>query len=285
MKVLLQWVVARGYRMALIAAVLSLLPLFSLLAQSLVVLAVLVHGFREGLLVAMVVTGVTVLPAVSTGVVSAGLVGIPVLVIGLVLGLAVVLQRSRSLSLTVQVATVAAAAAVGLSYLLGDPPAYWGSIIAESARLMPEQFGQLQPRVSEIATGAAGMVALLGTAVAVFIGRWWQSVLERPGAFGAEFRTLRLGIVMAALTSIVFVVAGITGMAPMTNITLVLVAAYLLQGLAVLHTVVASSATGSFWLVSVYALLILALPFAELAVAGIGFVDSWFNFRSRLRSR
>ncbi|NND60195.1 MAG: hypothetical protein HKN49_08000 [Gammaproteobacteria bacterium] len=286
MKAFLQWIVARRMRMALVAAALSLLPLVGLLAQSVVVVAVLFSGVVEGAIVALIASAILTAPVVISGGAALPMLGVMAATWLPVIALAHLLRESRSLSLVLQVSTMVVAAVVLLAFLLGDPISGWQTLLDEFADQLPVQFQELQrDAAAQIMTGMLGVVVLLGSLLALFIGRWWQSILQKPGAFGLEFRQARLGLVIAVIASLTFVAAGLTSVPVLTNLTLVFTAAYLLQGLAVVHTLAAVTATGMFWLVSSYALLIVAAPLAMLALASLGFVDSWFDLRRRLAAK
>ena len=41
----------------------------------------------------------------------------------------------------------------------------------------------------------------------LLLGRWWETLLRAPGAFGAEYRNLRLGIALGVTVTVVFVLA------------------------------------------------------------------------------
>ncbi len=285
-----EWLVARQFRLALVAAALVLVavmnPLLSplsLLGQAVVALAVLTRGPADGIAVAVLATLMLVLPQLFGGqpevmTVVAVAHWLPAL------ALAVLLERSRSLSLVAQAATVVIAATVALVFLLGGPVSFWQDLLSTQ---IEAQGAQVAPAVvdeaSRIATGLLGGVTLLTSLGAVFIARWWQASIREPGAFGREFRALRMGVVVGVVTGLVFVAAGLTRLTVLENLTLVLVTGFLLQGLAVTHVIAAVS--GSFWLVAVYVLLIVAMPAAVPAVAGLGFVDNWFDLKSRLLRR
>ena len=288
MKNFVEWLVARRYRMVLAAAAFALLPALGILGQAVVILAVLIHGLREGILVAAIATALMTLPALFAGTNATAMLLFALVNWVPAVALAAVLERSRSLSLTAQVATIAVAAVVALFFVFGAPVESWRIVLDEYIAAMAERIGEvpdgLVTELSRIMTGTIGAFALLSSMAAVFIGRWWQSILTRPGAFSSEFRDLRMGLIVGLVAGVVFVAAALTRVTLLENLTLVLVSGFLVHGLAVLHSI-AAAGTGSFWLVAVYVLLVVAIPFAELAVAGLGFIDNWFDLRSRVQRR
>ena len=41
----------------------------------------------------------------------------------------------------------------------------------------------------------------------MLLGRWWETLLRAPGAFGAEYQNLRLGTALGVTVTVVFVLA------------------------------------------------------------------------------
>ena len=299
MKSFVTWLTARQYRMVILTAAAMLPPMsmlgLAVIAQAVVVLAVLLRGVQAGLIVAVLASVLITIPALVSGSDAVAISGRPIiyLLVGLVnllpaIGLAAILRHSRSLSLTIQIATIVIAAIVVLLFAVGSPVEVWQGLFAkvigtmgDSAPELPEGFVS---ELSRIMTGMFGAITLLTSMLAVFIGRWWQAILSSPGAFGHEFKALRMGNVVGLIASVVFVLAALTKITLLENLTLVLVTAFLLHGLSVMHFV-AGGAAGNFWLVAVYALMIVAMPFAQLVLAGLGFLDNWFDLRSRVARR
>ena len=55
-----------------------------------------------------------------------------------------------------------------------------------------------------------------------------------------------------------------------------------LQGLAVVHGMLAKTGSGSVWLVVLYLLLIFFMPQAVMVLATVGLMDVWIDFRARV---
>ena len=91
-------------------------------------------------------------------------------------------------------------------------------------------------------------------AASVLLGRWWESML-RGGGFAAEFRELRMGRVLAVALAAVLGVYLLTHAVVLESVICVLVAGFVLQGLAVLHTAAAAQGTHVGWLVALYVAL------------------------------
>lgn len=140
---------------------------------------------------------------------------------------------------------------------------------------------ELIDRAAPMMTGMLAASATVGAVAGVLLARWWQSGLYHPGAFGREFRALRLGRVAAAILAILCAVALVLPSALLDGLTFVALAVYLFQGLAVAHGVVANRGMGAAWLAGLYILGVVALPQMVLALALLGVADAWADFRTR----
>ena len=169
-----------------------------------------------------------------------------------------------------------------------DLGAAWVEWLDAMSGLMPPDLGlQFDPAVVRQwawwLTGMLASVMAIGMVLTVFIGRWWQSLLYRPGGFGEEFRALRLPPRMGVLVAITLVFAalqwssGTPGLA--AELLMVAVSLYMFQGLAVLHAQVAAQRMLAFWLVLVYVAMFLLQQRAVLAIGFLGMMDSLLDFR------
>jgi hypothetical protein len=275
-------------------AVLSLLvPLAALLSSAAVALFTLRQGGREGGLVAL-------FAALASGLIVFAALGSPWPAIGFaaalwfpVWGLGLVLRQSRSLNLTVQLAAV-----FGLLVVLAvrlqtpDPAAYWSELLepvraglVEGGVVDAEASRALVQQIAPWMTGAFAATFYFQILLALFIGRWWQAVLYNPGGFGAEFRELRLHPAAGVLGVLAFVVLNVQDHAIWAaELLLLLTPLYLLQGVAVTHALAVAFRAKRVWLVGFYALLVLAMPHAELLVAGLGLADIWVNVRAKIHA-
>jgi len=277
------------------SAVLSLvLPLVAVISSAVVALVTLRQGAREGLLVAGIAgLGSGVLAWLALGTPWPGLGFLAVLWAPL-WALALVLRVTRNLALTAQ-----GAALIGLLILLSlhlaaeDPAAYWvgileplraslveGGVIAEAASQA------LIEGLSRWMTGAFAASLYVQFLLGLLLGRWWQAVLYNPGGFGAEFRGLRLSPVLgyAALALV-----GLRLWRPEATwgfeLLVLILPLLLLQGLAVVHGIRHSLGAGVGWLAALYALLVVAMPYAEVLVSGLGLADLWLDVRGRVAQR
>ncbi|WP_133510768.1 hypothetical protein [Candidatus Thiosymbion oneisti] len=277
------------------SAMLSLIvPLVGLISSAVIALVTLRKGAEEGLVVgafAGFAGGLLAFAALGSPWPAVGFVLIlwlPVWVLGLVL------RQARSLTLTVQVAALFGLLVVaGIRLLAADPAADWMELLEPVRRSLVESSvidaavsEQLVARAARWMTGAFAATFYLQLLLALFMGRWWQALLYNPGGFGAEFRALRVrsGVAYPALGLAVVVLLLDEAMWA-TELLLLLAPLFFLQGVAIVHSLVHTYSTHRGWLIGFYGLLLLATPYAEILVAGFGFLDSWVDLRTRVAAR
>ena len=300
MKAFAGWVM-KGRMQAVIAAtvfaVLALLitPL-ALISAAVIMLTVLRQGWREGALV-----------LVSALLAIAGLGGLlfqmPVatVLVGLMLWLPAavlggILGRTGSLRLAIEAAAIGAAVVVLLQYwLLGDPAAFWLDALNEFVvrRLGDDaqtvaNLGQLIELMSGWMAGGVAATWFMGTVVSLCLARYWAALIDRPGAFGEEFRRLRFGRWLLLLVPVLLVVGVLFGGAKpnlLAQLYLVGMVVFLIQGISVAHALVNEFSASSAWLVGFYLLLIFVAPQGATVVSVAGYADGWVDFRARVRAR
>jgi hypothetical protein len=278
----------------------GLFPPGWLLSGGVVGLVTLVQGPREGMLNAFAATSIVVLLsgllALQPALQAAGI--FVLLWLPIVWLLALVLYQSRSLALTLLITALLGGAIVMAVYVLVDAPAqWWYSQVIEQLLPMMEQAGMEIPDqaafeadmrdASRIMTGTLAAIISFGLAVSLLIARWWQSEVTRPGAFGDEYRNLRLGATAAVITALLVVPAWITsgGFAEMTsNLLIVALVLFMFQGLALGHAVVKQFGNNPAWLVVMYVVIVFSMPYGLLFAAVLGVLDNWFDFRARFRN-
>lgn len=268
-----------------IAAAIPLLFWFSAAALALVIL-------RRGLSEALPILAWGLLPAVVWSVVGDLT---PLLVILGSAGLAVVLRQSndwvRVLLLAVPLGVVFALA---LLAALSEPLQALAGSFREMLPEMLEQMGvqldeanralllaRLDELMIPVLGGVLGAMHMLMALVSLMIGRYWQAGLYNPGGFRQEFHQLRLPPLASIGLLVVVVMApqwsSLALLSPVASVPL------MLAGLALLHGVVGAKNLGKGWLIGMYALFVLFVRFAYPLIMFLAFVDSLFDFRSRLR--
>ncbi|MGD1982558.1 MAG: hypothetical protein PVF93_01485 [Chromatiaceae bacterium] len=301
MQAFAKWVM-KGRMQAVIAATVSamlalIITPLSVISAAVVALAVLRQGWREGLLV----VGSALLAIGGLGglvfqmPVGAALVGLmlwaPAAILGGIMG------RTGSLRIAIEAAAVGAGAIVVLQYLLlGDPGAFWAETLNALVAAQVEAAGAEQTaELGNLITAASGWMAggvaaawFLATLGALLLARYWASTLDRPGAFGEEFRELRFGRWLLILVPLLLVVGiVITGGEPslLGQLYLVGMMVFLIQGLSVAHALVHDFAASTAWLVGLYLMVVLIAPQGATMVAAAGYADGWLNFRAKARAR
>ena len=280
---------------AAVFAILSLLfPLTGMLSSATLALATLRQGPVEGLLVGL-------FAGLASGLFAFAALGSPVPALGFALALwlpvwvlAVLLRNSGSPALTVTTAgLMGLAILIGLKVGLTDPAAYWAELmepvrqgLIEGGILTDAESRALILEVARWMTGAFAATFYFQALLALFLGRWWQSLLYNPGGFGDEFRDLRLGKGLGVLGLALMAFILIKGENQWAADLLILITPlFLLQGLALIHWLVKAMQANRGWLIGLYALFLLALPHAQVLTAGLGLADIWVNVRAKVRPR
>lgn len=173
-----------------------------------------------------------------------------------------------------------------------DPAGWWRELLQRMAeQATAEQQAVLQPVLDDMAglmTGMVGAAVALGVTLSLLLARWWQAALYNPGGFRSEFHALRLGRAVAGATVLLLVLNWLqpTGLGLLTDLLPLALLLHLLQGIAVVHGLVARSGANVGWLVAMYVLLLLPMVTTQtaLTLAVAGMVDNWMDFRTRLGS-
>jgi len=300
------WIVSSAPRAYLGASALAivamlLMPFGLWLVGGLIVLLALRQGpVADGRMAAL--AGVILagwLYATGIGPVPAVLIAAAATVPALLLGR--LQARSGSLNLVFQLATVAAIGFVIVVHgVLADPPGVWRPLLERVAAeldrmgavmsttgLARDQEANFIQASAERMWGVVSWLLLLTSMVSVFLGIYWEGRVERIAKLGPMFRQLSAGRTLAVLglVALVGTVGFQSGLA--ADAALVLLGAFVLQGLAVLHAAHYAYGLSTAWLVAPYALVFggftTAIMLVALAVSG--FVDNWFSLRRRLPVR
>lgn len=274
------------------AAVLSLLlPLVGLLSAAAVALVTLRQGSTEGLVVGA-------FAGLASGLLAYLALGSPLPAIGFALALwlpvwllAVVLRTTRSLDLVVQLAAgFGVLILIGVRLATADPAAFWAELLEPVRQSLVEgevmeaaRSEELMRDIGRWMTGAFAATFYFQMVLSLFLGRWWQALLYNPGGFGTELRALRVnrGLGAAGLILLLVLAAGLEAQWA-AELLLILTPLFLLQGIAVAHALVDILKASRGWLVGLYVLLVLAMPHAEILVAGLGLADIWMDVRARV---
>lgn len=206
--------------------------------------------------------------------------------------LSMVLRQTISLSYV-----VALACGIGLlltlimHLVIADPVMWWQQVLDQLLATMGELGGSsaevaaASEQLARLMTAIVVVALVLNILFSLFVGRWWQALLYNPGGFRQEFHQLRLPQMLALITIAVMLVSMFAqqgaGMLA-GNLMIVLVFFYLLQGLAIIHAVVAERELSVGWLVGLYLLMLIALPQIAALLMLLGVGDAWLDVRKRL---
>ena len=296
MLALARFVMAGPNQAALVAAVSALLallfPPFAWISGAVVALVTLHLGEQRGIQLML-------FAALGTGLLSWLVLGTPLvaLVLMMVLWLPVwlvswVLKRTVSLSLALQLVA-------GMSMLLILVfQLFYPQLQLEQGQLFKDAMEQMmaeQPAsvdrealnqaIDTILSWLPGIMAsgLLFTVVfSILLGRGWQAALYNPGGLTKEFNDLRLGQGPALLATVLLLAAGISSSDLLIMLVLVVLSIYLVQGMALVHGLVAIKGINKSWLVGFYFLMFLLPQLVLMPLAVFGLTDAWIDFRKRI---
>ena len=281
----LRFVTRSRYHAVGLSALSALIPPFSFVGGAVIGLATLRYGVVEG---ATVLTGSAIVLAAAmwafAGTATPALVFM--VVTGLpALALCALLRSTSSQGFVLAAATVITGAAILVSYwVIPDPAAWWMDWFAA---FLSDQTEDVDPRTLEFVTAfVMGLpIAVMVTSMCVvFLARWGQAALDNPGGFGREFRALRVGrrfATGAGVVAVLVLFATPRGVGVGHNLLMLVMAACAIQGVALVHGLVASRGGARLWIIAMYAGLLLVTPAAVLALAVAGFSDVWLDYRAR----
>lgn len=288
------WLTERPWRaavaIAFCGALTQLIPPLTVLVCAIPVLSALRFDTRIGLGVAAIGTAAAwwITNALAPAVMTGTFVGIAVTFFG-PLGLALLLKRTGSLNLCFQVAVLSIAVLLAVVHAaLPDPVAFWKPLLMQMLDSMQTAGIKIEgDRDALVAGWAPAMWGALGglTLATVFgsllVGRWWDTLLRAPGAFGAEYRNLRLGIALGVTVTVVFVLAMMTSSPLISALAWVAFVALAFQGLAAAHRSRAGGRLNRGWLAAIYLLLVvpLSMMVTMFVLAIWGFADNWLRPR------
>ena len=131
-----------------------------------------------------------------------------------------------------------------------------------------------------IATGGFAFFVLFGMIVLLILARWWQTALFSPGQLQLEFTGIRISQASASLLIIASIVL-IWQPSWLVDIYPMLLFPFMVGGLSILHRLVMNRREMVLLMVMVYIALLLLTFFTVIALAIVGLIDSFYNFRKR----
>ncbi|MDX1900805.1 MAG: hypothetical protein SFW66_02215 [Gammaproteobacteria bacterium] len=208
---------------------------------------------------------------------------------------AVVLERTRSWSLIVELGAMLGIAALLIVHLVFPEIASWWATqltqvmdqmqSANSSAAIPDAQlvrADLIAKTSHYMSGFL-IASLLSSAwLQVLMGRWWQAIVFNPGGLRPELHAIRFGRFAGVALILPLLLLGVWhGFA--VDCLPVIVVAFTVAGLSLIHALVARLKRGWFILVLVYVSILLTFPLGAIIVALFALLDIAVNFRGMLR--
>lgn len=290
MRPIASWLVARPRNAVFGLAATLLLPFAQVISGTLMALLVLQQGASlsavQGLVAAVILALVSLALSVPVAQVLANavLIWLPVIL------LAALMRKTRSMTLATQVAALAALLATLAFYVvLGDPAAWWSDALVDVAAAFREMgleqhADALTAQRDVVAGQMTTLVVLAGwtlTVMVVLLGYGvWRTLPENGPVYG-RFCDLNLGRVLALTMAVGSVLAVLTGWAWLQNLAFVAFMMFWLQGLAIIHWLHVERAMPVIVVILAYAMLPLLNALLLMALAVVGYIDAWFEFRRR----
>lgn len=276
--------IMRGRRQATLVVGLSVaVPLLFWFGAVVLALVLLRRGWSEGM--SVVVWGA--LPALAWA-----LIGDPTPLLVLLGSAALALllrQRSEWSLVTMAAAPLGLVFALVLMATLQAPLQQLAEQIQAALPQMLSELGEvdeaalarLQTMLVPLLAGLMGATHAAMTLVSLMLARAWQARLYNPGGFREEFHRLRLapwmGLVLLLAVFGAPQVDGLVLLAPVATVPL------LFAGLALVHGVVGTKRLGIGPLVVLYVALLFVWQVLYPLIMILAFIDSLFDFRSRLQ--
>ncbi|MFV2003884.1 MAG: hypothetical protein ACC650_01710 [Gammaproteobacteria bacterium] len=280
---------------ALVAATMAILglilPPVAWISAAAIVLVTLVSGPQRGLIT-------TALALIGTALFAYLIFATPQVAVAFVLLvwlpawlLAVILRQSVSLAYSLQILTIICLVAVVVIYMLypnfGE---FWREPLDSMVQQLAEQsdefsLAELKQTEDWIIAFLPGLFAssiLFGTAISLFLGRWWQAVFFNPGGFAKEFQSLNLGKISALVAITLMLVAMATGSVFAIALVAVVSVLYSIQALSLLHAMIRIRQLNAIWLFIVY-LIMFFIPHLLLLLILAGLADPWLDIRQRIK--
>lgn len=257
-------------------------------AGSLVGLIILTQGIQSGL--KAIVVSILAITAVAAVVIQAPGLGIS---IGLVQWLPIVVlaqtyRVTNSLALTLMAGVVLGTAAVAMQFVA------WPSLEEDWATMVQQPLMQLSQgqEYSGVELGEQIrrmmrwlVLALVGSLYIVFVAvvimaRWLQARLAESSGFRREFQTLALGKPASIVATVLLGLSIWLDQDWLISLAILVAAAFLFQGIAVVHSRLLSNKFRSM-LIGLFYMLLLIIPQVMALTVIAGIIDNWLFFRKR----
>lgn len=254
------------------------------------------RGPKIGLLVAVAGWGSVMLLSTLLGSEPGFELMMPMFMLASVVAVSWVLRSTSSLALAVSTGFgIALVALMAFLVVIDDPVVFWRNWFEnvfdqlEAAGGQPlagadrQQFIESLPL--QAISGHAATSFCLVCMWAVFLGRSWQAQLVNPGGFRREFYQMQLGRGLAIASAAVFMLAALHPVSWLLGAAVLLMMLWIIQGLSVIHGLVAAFAMSAGWLVMTYVGIFVGWPLGIpviLIVPLMGLVNQFYDIRAKL---
>jgi len=290
MKAFVGWVLARRYRLIVLA--MALAPIIPVASTALIALETARRGNLQGSYsAALSILGVLLLAYVSgAGVQFAGVLGVATLVAGV--GIGCLVRWSRSMALAFQaIVLLCLLGVLGSGVLWPDPSAFFDSFVENFIETLSSS-GATEEQISVIQgwqpmlLGVLFATLFLQLSGALLLMLYWLSFTDKGWGFGEQFRSLRLGRVLGWPATLIVGLGMVFNVLLVQNLVPLVLVCFLFQGLSVLHTWSKSRQWHPAMLGVLYLSMITPLTgVIMLLLSSVGLLDNWINMRVLMRPR
>ena len=170
-----------------------------------------------------------------------------------------------------------------------EPAVFWKTILEQFKPMLQEAYklgsteaDELIQSMSSWMTGVFTAVVAMTIALALLLARHWQAMLYNPGGFAREFRQLRIGKVPALIMIACIALAILAKSSLAVEILIIAVGIFMLQGVALVHSIVYQLEMKVGWLIARDVLLFILLAQMFVLLAAFGIIDNFVDFRHKL---
>ncbi len=200
------------------------------------------------------------------------------------------LAQTGSWQGTLQALLVASLAGVLLFHLYEPEPAlFWQKTLKQFKPVLQEIYRLNSADVDKLIADMVGwMTAIFIAAIAVtvalalLLARHWQAMLYNRGGFSKEFRELSVGKTPALVMVVCIVLSIVMNSTLTVEILIIGVSLFMLQGLAVAHSIVYQLEMKAGWLIALYILLFVLLAQMFVLLVAFGIIDNFIDFRAKI---
>jgi len=211
-----------------------------------------------------------------------------------------VLHQTRSLALMLEVVGLIAILTILAFFVLVDDPIQvclqllqpMSEVLSRpDSGLSPAEVTTFTNSVAKYMIGGFAAFTVISAVISLFIARSWQAKLFNPGGFKQEFIALRIGR-QAGLLAIAIMLALMLSETiwqqtslVLVNFSFIVVFLSVVVGLAIVHGLVAQRDNKGYWLVWVYALLIMLSTIIAPLLMTLALSDIWVDYRARFQKK